>query len=432
MFFSDDAHKTSQQILSGIKEAQTSVFMSFFPAKILAAFLADRLANEIAAKISKNIHTSEHNKNVIFFTAKNLSRLGFIIINNTTIGFLLAGKSDYPDDFSKAFEQHMKLINNEAEYSINLSWINQKIDPKAHYIFPSHDRHGTDIFSSLLDWSKNHPQAPINVWYDPRFTTAKQIESTSELFRTHNQSCLEGKCGALKLQDISASQIYVNNPDVFMNNNNQNIIRNYIWNKVDISRLSLASEILSRCEKNKVCYVVYTDIDVFARGFSKLFDLETIEKLTHIGMVLHGVMVPSKQGENSFFIMSNHQPLMIKAIDKVIDVSIQYLRNALNNPQCLGSEKQNINSQCLSRDFVYFATINARKFFDDPEPRFHLSLFQFYPKSLPRKFMLDASHDNGCDHLKVLAKDEEINPEIIKEFEEHCRKLEEGYFYKNL
>ncbi len=209
------------------------------------------------------------------------------------------------------------------EYSVNLLWINKDINTDKNYVFPAVDRNNIRIISSISNWAEKNPQAVLNFWFDSQAVTDAQIQSTAELFYSFNKQFNRAEDKKIKLKDIRTLPEIANNQEVFSS-------KTPVYLRADLARLIASLGTLKECRNQNEdleidCYFVYADVDVTPVNKIELFDEKTLSLLKENGMVLHD----GNNGlENSFHIISNHQPSMHKALQEAaININIERAKN---------------------------------------------------------------------------------------------------------
>lgn len=203
-----------------------------------------------------------------------------------------------------------------TDYSINLMWINKKLNEDNPYIDNSQSEE--DLIQNFLIkakyWEDSNPEAEINIWFDSQFVSEKALKATQEV--------LSKISGNIKLRDIREIELVKNNSDVFSD---------YIpvYFRIDILKLIICLH--SILEESKEA-AIFTDLLVGdRRDFTQqtprmtkaeLFSLEIMEILNNIGIL-------SNDMENQFFQVMN-KPESIEAIKAFINVNLLRAIHALN------------------------------------------------------------------------------------------------------
>ena len=82
----------------------------------------------------------------------------------------------------------INTIEDVKQYSINLIWINDKLDPnndKLISIFANgYKKDEPSLFFSLVEWAKANPEAIINLWHDGLSTKASTPTKIEQMLAT--------------------------------------------------------------------------------------------------------------------------------------------------------------------------------------------------------------------------------------------------------
>lgn len=353
------------------------------PHALLLAKLIDMVANEIAAKLTTNCPGSDDIKDIVFF----LSKMGFrhLLLNPGLVEKILpkmpmAGISDFPQDFNKAKLDHQSLILNDGQVdsSINLMWINMKIEPESDYVFSDFDRHGSKMANSLLDWSKTNPASELNLWFDSNFVSPEQITKTRALFADHNSACrLSGDCSKISLQDLSSLELYQKYSKAFIDVQKLTLLgmipckettygpKTYLWHKVDVLRLMASTEWLKNCTKEE-CYFVYADADIIPLDQNELFSAQNLGKVRNSGLAWHANVADGGRHENSFFMQRKNQLEMAQALECTLELWTSEMSSLvkntssskIDNPVCKNLDLSELAGfqeyrACKNRDYIY-------------------------------------------------------------------------------
>jgi hypothetical protein len=222
------------------------------------------------------------------------------------------------------------LISGSAfsiQYSTNFMWTNESINNDNQYVFPTvRKKPGWDI--NVVDWMRNflrgNPEGDYRFWYNKKTVTPQQIKNTESLFKDLRQE-FGGKV-SLVLRDTNDLALVKASTKIFTD-------PRITYTKVDLLRLIAALDYLEGCGKTE-CVFIYADVD---NGYVKNESTKVLEplSLTEENLFYNqefqsfkkhyqdtttplddlkrsGIIM--RMGENSFFMISNHQPAMLQAI----------------------------------------------------------------------------------------------------------------------
>ncbi len=233
--------------------------------------------------------------------------------------------------------------------SINLMWVNKAINPENSGVFPIQDRNNKEIALQVRLWANLNPDATLYFWYDSEFTTQDQITTTKTMINRleeYNKS-IKTKSAKIVLKDLREfiNDSFVGNKQIF-----SSAIPLYF--RVDLLRLMVSLAEVRQCQS--VCYSVYSDVDVTPEKLEDLLSPKTKHDLQEKGLVFKGAMGGF---ENSFHILSNQQPAMLKALDEAaikpaINMATTYL--AEKDIGMKMPEAQNIYLLLLPATYLYF------------------------------------------------------------------------------
>lgn len=208
-------------------------------------------------------------------------------------------------------------------YSTNFMWIN-KAKTIDRYVFPEIRRKAgwdIEVVPWMSHWLKANPKGDFLFWYDKDTVSPEQIRNTEKLFSKLQNSVLSG--GKLQLKDIRES------PIVSDKKNWQYFSQSTpFYLRVDLLRVALGLDYLEKCQGE--CAYVYADVDKGLKAdengnFSPLdlsekglFESQLSSGLSTIQSLKNNGLVMRSGPENSFFIISNHKPNMLKALDIVV------------------------------------------------------------------------------------------------------------------
>lgn len=224
-------------------------------------------------------------------------------------------------------------------YSTNFMWINKKPNKADAYVFPDIRRKAgwdVNIQEWIMAWLKANREGNFVFWYDKNSVSDQQIVNTQNLFSMWEEFELDG--GKIELKDIRETSTVTNNWKYFSD-------KTPIYLRLDLLRIAIGLDYINKCQGE--CAFIYADIDKGIDSYSKfngyrfdsvpagvtlgdpikerngkfkflnlskegLFDSTTMENLKKTGFIMRS------GPENSFFILSSHQPTMIKALDEVV------------------------------------------------------------------------------------------------------------------
>ncbi len=317
-------NKNKEQIKTIIRKgkmAQGALFLSLAPLRFAEAHFINLLTNEVAAKCSKNISDNETTKNIAYFALKNGIRALLIFADTIRFNFPTTGYSDYPEYCGKAHYLHEKMLSNdeqEIDYALNMAWIYREKNNNT-YVFPERDRSGVYIEDSIRGWAEKHRDKKVIFWTDSTFSNPEQIKATENLFEAISQKLSCDNC--VVLDDYAALEEYKRNSDIFS-------AKVSLYFRADFLRL-IASLIRVKECKN-YCYDIYTDVDILSIDKINLFDEHTMIKLVNNGLIMVEELAVPYGIENSFHMLSNHQPLMITAIENMVKENYNYVREEIS------------------------------------------------------------------------------------------------------
>lgn len=201
-----------------------------------------------------------------------------------------------------------------SEYSINLMWINTRLNPDQNYIFPANSENELDdkFLSHIQSWEIATGQnGHINLWYDGLFTSSEAVKATKRALE--KKSNMNPQWAMVHFRDARELLEVKENPKVF----SADIP---IYFRVDLIRAIAAFQTLIQEEKNH--FFVYADLDMKPLAQEQLFDVKTQKKLHDFGIVM------ARGGnlgfENGFQIIGNQKPNLLKALKRaVIDINIE-------------------------------------------------------------------------------------------------------------
>lgn len=203
-----------------------------------------------------------------------------------------------------------------TDTSINLMWVNRRLNESQSYIHPS--KNETELYNNFLKhifrWAAVSQSSVINVWFDSALTTPQAVDATRGLIKAYVGQH-EGLT-PIRLRDVREIQKVIQHPDVFSD-------KIPVFFRVDLLRPIVALHLL----KERECSVfVYADLDMPPISKAELLDTDTMQKLQKYGMIMaHQVDNEDayKSYENGFQIISDCKPNMLEAIEcTIVELSI--------------------------------------------------------------------------------------------------------------
>ena len=245
---------------------------------------------------------------------RNIGVASKIGLASATAAGLYTTAAAYSNKQKADFTQQIKA----NEYSVNLMWINRKLDTEQLYIYPAKDE--TDLHSKFLNpifkWSSITKEGFVNVWFDSEVTPTKAITKTKLLIKKYHQKY--PKSAPILLTDVRELPKVQQNPEVFSD-------KTPVYFRADLLRVIAGIHAVTT---NKKHHYVYADLDVKPLTKEELFDQATIDNINKYGMVL--ARGGSLGFENGFQIISHHNPNLISAMQwAFIELNIQRAKNAL-------------------------------------------------------------------------------------------------------
>lgn len=249
---------------------------------------------------------SKYSINLDWFKKKKLK------YNNRSFRF----KNIFKQDQLRAFflyDQDVKdNIKEKLNYSVNLMWINDKLQENQQFIHPKND----EFVSTICKWAALNDNGVVNVWYDSEMTTADAVNNTDTAIKKASSDFEH-----IVLRNVRELSEVQNDKDVFT-------MQQPIYFRVDLLRAIAAYNDVSQ---NKVDYFVYSDLDGKPISEDQLFDEQTIQNLKQYGMVMAQIPSSSEKGaENGFQIISSYKPNLLKAKKTaLIDANIKQAKQGL-------------------------------------------------------------------------------------------------------
>lgn len=251
-----------------------------------------------------------------------------------------------------------KVEQTQTTYStMNLFWINKKLDENQRYIYPSKDEQAlfNDFLKNIFMWAEGlDKNIPVHVWFDSQLTPKAAVVNTQALIDKYMK--FRAQKAPIILQDIRDLPEVIQHPEVFSD-------KTPVYFRVDLLRVIAAYNTITT---HNTSNFVYADLDMEPLPQKDLFDDETKQNLKQYGMILakaHGMKY-----ENGFFILSRHNNNMLEAVKfALIDLNIQRAYNALNDDFYNPSNRRDRTAMKPLQQIVYDSYGNMFKYF------FHLS-----------------------------------------------------------
>ena len=263
-------------------------------------------------------------KKKLGFTVKIVFAVIFLvvsIISNTYAQKRSLGETSCPAIVPEGKRSEGESVSKELKYSINLMWINRRLDIHQRYIYPSENEEGLrkNFLDPIFKWAQANPDSIVNLWFNRDLTTNEAIENTLMLIK--DNAIKYPKMAPIVLRNVGIIPKVIVNPEVFSDVYSYEIP---VYFRADLLRPIIALYMLSNHETD---YFVYCDLDMEPLSQEELFDDETLQNLQTYGIVM------AREGlgfENGFQIISNHNQNLLKAIEWVLVVlNIKRAYNAL-------------------------------------------------------------------------------------------------------
>ena len=292
-----------------------------------------------------------------------------------------------------AQKQAEQRKNTAPSYTINLMWINKNLQPDQQYVFPSQWRQESNFdtknLNTVYTWESLNPKTPIHVWYDSKHLPTQAIANTHALIQDHaekekgiiNTYEYSFKTDTnIELKDVRKLPHVKEHPEVFAE-------KVPVYLRADLLRMIATVHTLESMEHP---YFVYADLDVNPLSKTELLDESTLKDIKEYGIVL----APAGEAgeaffgiENSFHIMSNHKPNLIKAVRRVIiDLNIERTKMILNGT---------MNNPANIAQMVYFSYAPMSLYFGHLEG-----------KGKIKKLYTDTVYDEQNDILRFFTQDD--------------------------
>lgn len=207
------------------------------------------------------------------------------------------------------------------DYTINLMWINRKLNETQQYIYPASNEKelSKKFLNYIFKWASVNQSSIVYLWFDSALTPPTAIKNTEKLITEYIKKHQE--IAPIILRDVRKLPYVKTNPEVFSD-------KIPIFFRVDLLRVIAQVHDIS---VGITPYFVYSDIDINPLAQEEIFDKETTQKLQTFGIVM--MYHPIWQGfENGFSIVSNNNAHLLKAMTyTLIDLNIQRAYNALQD-----------------------------------------------------------------------------------------------------
>ncbi len=234
----------------------------------------------------------------------------------------------------------------ETPYTINLMWLNRDLKEDEPYIIRSTDKLTVETYlSSPCFWASKNSQSTVQFWYDSKFTSQDSLDRTKRKIEYRLRSC--PTAAPIVFKDIRELAHVKDNPEAFSS-------KVPVYFRADLTRVIAGYEEV----KNTKNIFVYADLDVEAMSKEDLFDTMTKKQLKEYGMVMGAtaegafyfdfitgnkqkfwtgfspklqIEGSSERYENSFYILSSSQEMMLKFLKStIIDLNVQRASHSLN------------------------------------------------------------------------------------------------------
>jgi hypothetical protein len=219
----------------------------------------------------------------------------------TSCGGLLSGLRD-------------RFYRKKPEYTVELMWINQALDPDQQYIHPFEDH--KKFKEHIIGWAVNHPKAEVQYLYSSVTTSPDAVKRTQDAIVTENRHIYRRP---IVFRDVHSYHKIAKNSDVFST-------QVPVYLRADLGRIMVSVATAEATQKP----VVYADMDVTPLTEKELFDDQTKKDIDTYGIV----MDHNNNGgfENSFHIIAPKKELLMVLKKALIKPTMTYVRGHLNNP----------------------------------------------------------------------------------------------------
>jgi len=236
---------------------------------------------------------------------------------------------------------------NIPDYTLNLQWINIKLNPEQQYIHPSSNSLSIrkNLLLNLYSWARKNPDAQgVVLWYDSQLTPPAAVENTRKIIANDRalMHLFKQKTAPILLKDVRQLPEVKANPEAFSE-------QSPIYYRVDLLRaiaaynavqenpppqkpIEVKTSLLSKAKKHlpsvlkesipsinlkKEPYAyVHADIDMTPSEAKEFFDMAR-GNLRRYGMVMAKDQTAYGY-ENSFQIVSNYNKKLLDAMNYVL------------------------------------------------------------------------------------------------------------------
>lgn len=198
-----------------------------------------------------------------------------------------------------------------SNYSINLMWINEKLDVQQQYIFPGVNNPQElreKFLNNAIGWSDGNPKdggGHVYIWYDSKYTTPAAIEATEQELADYPIPLRDTRTSPV-ISDPKNSQVFSDETDV--------------WHRADNQRIIISVE---ETESGATNCFIFANFNMKPIPKSEIFDPKSIKNLSGCGLVMAHNVTPNASNwtcatnafpkqiqrttgfENCFFMYSN-------------------------------------------------------------------------------------------------------------------------------
>lgn len=213
------------------------------------------------------------------------------------------------------------------DYTVNMQWINAKLNPSQSYIHPSANALTLrkNLLFGLYSWARKNPDAEgVVLWYDSQLTPKDAVENTRKIIAKDRalMGLFKQKTAPIILKDVRELPEVKKNPIAFSEGSP-------IFFRVDILRAIEAYNNIKGPKtepnpKDKPIVSMHADTDVATMNPKEIFDTNTMRDLRQYGMLLADPRVSDDANyfgvsyENSFKLLSNYNTNLLKALNYVL------------------------------------------------------------------------------------------------------------------
>lgn len=211
--------------------------------------------------------------------------------------------------------QESKLDAIRKPYSVNLMWINHKVNAAQVTIFP--DGQSQQYVKKVLGWARKNPVCEINLWFDGALVSSQAVSNTRlEILNQAKQIGVDAS--KVTLRDVRDLRIVQENLEAFD-------WELPVYFRVDLLRVIALYDLIVR---SKESWAVYADLDLSPRNKKQIFDRSTVANLNKYGFVM-GKENKGMKFENWFQIFAYDinlaQAIKVKLIDDNLDRGKRFL-----------------------------------------------------------------------------------------------------------